>query len=181
MTAIAIILAIGIIILGYVAYLLNKRVALLLGRLQETIPFLKKAGLDFDAMQPFLKPLEWVVVKEGGNNQEGNVGNLGLCPCQKEYTVNTKQTAHRQMPNAGQIANCVNNPPPADPAEWKCPDDCVQVMTHIWHGWTIVRNRRTGQFKLNCHTFAQYHCKKPGDPAIDQEPEDGPPSPDVET
>lgn len=173
-------LALLVAVVTYFAYKFKRRVHLLLGRLQEAVPYLKKAGLDVDALQPFMKPLDWVMVKQGGNNQRGVTGGLGLCPCQSEYTANTRQTKHRQMPNQQQIQNCVNNPPPTEPAGLKCPDDCVQVQTHIWHGWQVVRNQRKGQFRLNCTTFAQYHCKKPDDPAVHEKPQEGPPPPEVE-
>jgi len=173
-------LALLIFALAYAWALSNKRVRILQGRLQETIPHLQKAGLDFDELKPFLKPFDWVQIAQGGNNQAGNIGRIGFCPCQKEYTVNTRQTNHQNRPNAQQIQNCMNNPPPTQDALWKCGQDCVQVKTHVWHGWSIVRHRRTGQFRLNCNTFAQYHCKKPDDPAADEEPSIEPPMPDIE-
>jgi hypothetical protein len=42
-----------------------------------------------------------------------------------------------------------------------------------------MRNRRNGQYQLDCHTFAQYQCMKPDDPEVDDEPEEGPPPPDI--
>ncbi len=167
-------LALLVVVLTCLAYRFNRQVRLLLERLEGAVPYLKKAGLDLDGLQPFMKPLDWVAVGQGGNNERGVIGGRGLCPCQSEYTANTRQTIHRQMPNQQQIQNCVNNPPPTKPAVWKCPDDCVQVQTHIWHGWMIVRNRRTGQFRLNYTTCAQAHCTRPHDPAVHQVPEAGP-------
>jgi len=159
--------------LGWLARTARRDRRILLGRLETAVPHLARSGLDMEALDPFVRPLEWRVVRQGGNNQAGIIGGLGACPCQKEYTVATRQSRHGQMPNPGQIRNCVNNPPP--PA-----DDCVQVMTHVWHGWMVVQRQGGGPFILNCHTSAQYHCKKPDDPAVDGEPREGPPIPEPE-
>jgi len=51
---------------------------------------------------------------------------------------------------------------------WKCPDDCVQVMTHTWQGWDLDTDGKVWQ--LACSTLAQYHCKKPDDPECNKEP-----------
>ena len=131
-------------------------------------------------MKPFGNQDDWVYVESGGNNQGGNIGGIGLCPCQKEYTVTTRQTFHPQKPNLQQLQGCLNNPPPETPPTWRCPDDCVQVMTHRWRGYDLFRNVKTGQYLLNCHRFAQYHCKKPDDPARDTPPLEEPPAPEIE-
>ena len=111
MTAIAAVLAITAVVLGYLVYLLNKRVALLAERLRWAIPYLKKAGLSFEELEEWWPPFEWVFVASGGDTEFGIVGGLGLCPCQKEYTVNTRRTVHQQRPNAAQTAACLANPP----------------------------------------------------------------------
>lgn len=87
----------------------------------------------------------------------------------------TRQQVIPNWPNGAAIAACAANPPPPDGAVWKCADDCVQVMTHIWRGWMVVRHQRTGQLKLNCETFAQFHCKKPSDPDVEKPPVEGHP------
>lgn len=122
---------------------------------------------------------EWRHVAGGGDNDEGNIGGRGRCPCQKEYTVATRRTWYLRPPNRLRRQACLLNPPAPAPAEWKCAEDCVQVMTHVWHGWTLVRSRWTGIYQLNCHTFAQYHCKRPDDPDVERPPARTPPPPDV--
>ena len=73
-------------------------------------------------------------------------------------------------PNPAQIAACAQNPPPPARPLFECPGDCVLVQTHVWHGWDVVRHRKNRQLKLNCNTFAQYHCKKPDDPEREKPP-----------
>lgn len=43
---------------------------------------------------------DWELVESGGNNQEGNIGRLGLCLSQKECTVNTQRTIFPQRPTS---------------------------------------------------------------------------------
>jgi hypothetical protein len=170
----------AVVFLSWRLYSSSRKVASLRFQLLAGVPYIRsQAGPN--AQLDFLFNFDdWELVESGGNNQAGNIGGLGLCPCQKEYTVNTQQTFFAQRPNAQQLQNCLNNPPPEAPPAWKCPDDCVQVMTHRWRGFDVLRNKKTGQFLLNCHRFAQYHCKKPNDPARETPPVEEPPPPDIE-
>lgn len=136
----------------------------------QAIHLLRLRGASKAELQPFLDIFDWEFVASGGDNTGGIIDNLDSCPCQHEYTVATDQTVIAAWPNAAVQNNCVANPPAPAAAEWKCPDDCVQVMTHIWHGWDVLKNTKTGKIVFNCNTFAQYHCKKPTDPDRNKDP-----------
>lgn len=139
-------------------------------RLHLAAPYLVRSGAPFEEIEPLFDFLKWKVIAQGGNTNPGKFGGLGNCPCQKEYTVATNQVILNAWPNPAQVAACAANPPAPEAALWRCPDDCVQVMTHIWHGWTVVQNVQNGQILFNCHTFAQYHCKRPDDPDRNRPP-----------
>jgi hypothetical protein len=119
------------------------------------------------------------LVDTGGDTSEGMIGRLGWCPCQSEYTVVTRQLNFNARPNKAQIAAACANPPPPAAAEWKCPEDCVQVLTHVWHGWLLFKLKPNKGFLLNCSTFGQYHCKKPDDPDRNKPPHEGSPGPEL--
>lgn len=122
-------------------------------------------------------PEEWVLVDKGGNNNGGDLDGFGECPCQHDYTVATLQVRFPARPNAAQIAAITFNPPAADTTYvQECVADCVNVMTHIWHGWNLFKNNATGRFLLNVNTFAQFHCKKPNDPDVGKPPKKEHPS-----
>ena len=139
-------------------------------QLTRAIALLQRHGVAKKKVQPLLDGLQWIVIATGGNTKPGNTGNFGSCPCQSEYTVATVQTPLNAWPNPAALNNCAQNLPPPQPAEIPCQKDCVQVMTHIWHGWMVVQNAKTGALILNCDTFAQYHCKKPNDPDRNRPP-----------
>lgn len=170
MTALVVLLAAAVAGLAVVIWRLSGRTRMLRQWLELAAPYIVRSGAPFEEIEPFLWPVRWKVVAEGGNTNPGTFGGLGFCPCQSEYTVATNQIVINAWPNPAQVAACTANPPPPAPAEWECPEDCVQVMTHLWHGWMVVQNIQTGQLKFNCHTFAQYHCKKPNDPDRDKPP-----------
>ena len=133
-------------------------------RLTLAAPYMIRSGAPLEEIQPIFAAEEWEMIGSGGNTNPGNTGNIDMCPCQSEYTVATQQVVINVFPNPAQVAACAANPPAPAAPTLKCADDCVQVMTHLWRGFTVVRNVNTGQIKFNCHTFAQYHCKKPDDP-----------------
>ena len=180
MEGIVVLLVVAVALVSWSLYSSRRRIAGLRSQLLAAVPYVRSQAGPVAQLDFLFNFDEWEFAGSGGNNQAGNIGGLGLCPCQKEYTVNTRQTFFPQRPNPQQLQNCLNNPPPTAPAEWKCPDDCVQVMTHRWTGFDVFRNKKTGQFLLNCSRFAQYHCKKPSDPARDAPPAEEPPPPDVE-
>lgn len=132
------------------------------------LPWAVRGGVPEAVLGPIV--LNWKVVLKGGNLQGGAMGPLGLCPCQHDYTVATNQIPLAAIPNAAQVAAMLNYPPDA-PAVFQCPEDCVLVKTRRWRGWMVVQNVNTGAIILNCHSFAQYHCKKPGDPDREKPPE----------
>jgi hypothetical protein len=148
--------------------------------LEASAPFLFKAGF------PFGLPLQgwpfqrWQLVASGGNTNAGVTGGLGNCPCQKEYTVKTIQVVFPARPNAAQIAAATFNKPAPDKPAFPCKDNCVNVMTHIWHGWLLFQDTVTGQCLLNNETFAQFHCKKPNDPDVEKPPKENDPGGDIQ-
>jgi len=173
-----VILGVAAAVATVVAFTQYRRAQELRKWLLQAAPYVKRSGAPFAEIEPILFFSDWEVIEEGGDNVPGEIGNLDDCPCQKEYTVNTVQTSTgNNPPTKKQKEDCLKNPPPTDPPEWKCPDDCVQIMTHRWTGYTVVKNKKTGEHRLNCNRFAQYHCKKPDDPAKDDPPVEGPPPP----
>ncbi|MBI3998269.1 MAG: hypothetical protein HY355_04485 [Armatimonadetes bacterium] len=154
-------LSLALIVYGWIQ---RKTAAELRRRLHLAAPYLVRSGAPFAEIEPLVNFPIWKVIGRGGNLNPGKIGGLGLCPCQMEYTVANNQVILAAWPNPAAVAACVANPPAPDAAEWECPDDCVQVMTHLWRGWEAVQNVQNGQIRLNCYTFAQYHCKKPDDP-----------------
>jgi len=122
-------------------------------------------------------PLAWVLVDKGGNNNDGDMNGLGECPCQHDYTIAYIQVRFPARPNAAQIAAITFNPPAPDTTNVEeCVAGCVNVMTHIWHGWHLFKNNATGNFLLNSKTYAQFHCKKPNDPDVGKPPKKEHPS-----
>jgi hypothetical protein len=119
------------------------------------------------------------LVDKGGDTGEVIIGRLGWCPCQSEYTVVTRQFNFNAKPNKAQITAACANPPPPAAAEWKCPEDCVQVLTHVWDGWDLFKLLPNKGFLLNCSVFGQYHCKKPDDPDRNKPPHKGSPGPEL--
>jgi hypothetical protein len=118
---------------------------------------------------------DWRFVEKGGVTDPGIVADLGRCPGMRVYTVRTQQTFHPSRPNSERLKVCLTGPPrPAEPSD-RCADDCLMVRTHIWHGWTLSQNVTTRQWLLNCYTFAQYRCRKPGDPKLNKPPKKRPP------
>jgi len=180
MEVIAVLLTATVVFLSWRLYSSRRRIRGLRFQLLAAVPYVRSQAGPVAQLEFLFAFDDWELVDSGGNNQPGNIGGLGFCPCQKEYTVNTQQTFFPQRPNPQQLRNCLNNPPLAAPAVWKCSDDCVQAMTHRWRGFDLFRNKKTGQCLLNCHRFAQYHCKKPYDPARDAPPVEEPPPPDIE-
>ncbi len=147
-----------------------RKAATLRQRLLMAAPYVIRSGAPFGVLAPIIQPDDWKVLAQGGNTKPGEFGGINNCPCQKEYTVATQQVVLNAWPNPAQVAACAANPPAAEAPSWKCADDCVQVMTHRWHGWVVYQGIRTGQIVFNCDTFAQYHCKKPNDPDRDKLP-----------
>jgi hypothetical protein len=179
--AVAIVVVVILLIIAVIVTLrLRSQANELRQRLILAGPYLIRSGAAFEEIEDLVRIGEWKSVASGGNTKSGRFGNRNSCPCQSEYTVNTRQVVINAWPNPQVLAGCQNNPPPPAAAEWKCKDDCVQVMTHIWQGWRVVRNVRTGQMKFNCVTFAQYHCKKPNDPDRDKPPKPTDPSDPIE-
>ena len=177
MSTARVVLAIAGAVLAAAAWRAHRRAADLQRRFARAAPYLVRSGAPFEEIAPLANAADWVLVATGGNNNQGNTGPYGRCPCQSEYTVNVAFTPINAWPNPAQVAACAANPPPPDPPEWKCAEDCVQVMTHVWHGWDVFRNAKTGQLRFQCNTYAQYHCKKPDDPARDDPPQPTDPGP----
>jgi hypothetical protein len=145
-------------------------VAVLQSQLSVAVRGLIRRGATFAEVGGLLGIGDWVQIAQGGNTKPGIIGGLDQCPCQKEYTVATNQVAINAWPNPAQVNACNNAPPAAEKPGFKCADNCIQVMTHLWHGWTVMQNTKTGQILFNCETFAQYHCKKPDDPDVNKPP-----------
>lgn len=137
------------------SWVLWRRYGALTQRLQMAAPYIVRSGAPFEEIAPLVNFLDWKVIAQGGNTKPGRFGGRHNCPCQSEYTVATQQVVINAWPNPAQVAACAANPPAAQAPDWTCPDDCVQVMTHIWHGWMVVQNIKTGQMRFNCETFAQ--------------------------
>jgi hypothetical protein len=142
-------------------------------RLRQTAPYLVRAGLTPEEASAVAGLGEWAVVDKGGSQAEGDIGGRGLCPCQHDWTVNsTFVPLPGGRPARAAIPGLLNYPAPR-PAVWECPEDCVQVLTHLWKGWLLEVNGNVWQ--LVCSTNAQYHCKKPDDPDRSRPPIEGPP------
>jgi hypothetical protein len=165
-----VILAVLIVLLFFFVWRFRSAAEELKQRLIIAAPYIVRSDAPFEEIEPLFGFGEWKEIAKGGNVNPGRFGGRGSCPCQSEYTVANNQVIINAWPNPAQVAACANNPPPPQAAWWKCPDDCVQVMTHMWRGWTVVKNRKNGQLRFNCYTFAQFHCKKPGDPDIEKPP-----------
>ena len=170
MIPILIALAAALIVLVVIIWRLRSQTDELRRRLSDAGPFLIRSGKPFEILEPLLNFGEWVQIASGGQNKPGKIGGKNLCPCQSEYTCETDQVVINAWPNPQQVAACNANPPAPEAAGWDCKEDCVQVMTHIWHGFSVVKSQITGQLRFNCNTFAQYHCKKPTDPERDKPP-----------
>ena len=147
-----------------------RRAEALRQRLQMAAPYIVRSGAPFEEIAPLIQPDDWKTIAQGGNNKPGQFGGIDNCPCMKQYSVATQQVVLNAWPNPAQVAACAANPPAAKAPLWNYTDDCVQVMTHIWHGWRVAQGIKTGQLVFNCHTFAQYHCKKPDDPDRNKPP-----------
>ena len=151
----------------------------LLKFLETSAPFLFSTGFPFglELLQagPFLRYKE---IARGGNTKRGKTGGFGNCPCQMQYTVATIQVRFPARPNAAQIAGAIANPPAPDRLLVPCAGICIHVMTHTWTGWVLLQDLQTGQFLLNNHTFAQWHCKLPNDPDVEKPPKQTDPSND---
>ena len=133
-------------------------------RLRQAARELKRHPEPYAALETVVD-LDWELIDQGGDAREGRVEGVDSCPGQSGYSVVTSQLVLDAWPNPAQVASCTANPPAPAPPEMKCPAGCVQVMTHVWHSWEAYRHAVTDQIKLNCNTFAQYHCMKPDDPA----------------
>lgn len=144
-------------------------------RLLETAPYLRAGGANDDWIDRLMGWGRWKVIAQGGDNRSGKFRNLGFCPCESGYTVNTNQVIINAWPNPAQVAACVAGPPAVKAPEWKCKDDCINVLTHVWHGWDVVQDQNNRQLKFNCNTFGQYHCKQPTDPDAEKPPKEGHP------
>lgn len=124
---------------------------------------------------------DWVELANGGDNRAGTFEGMDNCPCRRTYTCATDTIALNAWPNPN--PNPINqfpwNAPKPKAEPWDCPGDCVVVCTRIWRGWSVWKDTTTGNIQLNINTFAQYHCKKPDDPANDKAPQGGelPPRP----
>jgi hypothetical protein len=113
---------------------------------------------------------EWELLQRQGDD-EGIFDGLGRCPCRRFYTSNTVQSQLNAWPNPAAIAQCNNNLPPVKAPDKKmCDDDCVEVLTHVWFGWSAWRSKKNGQLMFHCSSFGQYHCKKPNDPDRNKPP-----------
>ena len=145
-------------------------------RLAVLRPLLVRAGVAAEDIGPLTLLDEWKLVDKGGDLDSGTIGPLDVCPCQHEYTVNTTLLQLANRPAKAAIPGLLNYPP-VNPPDWTCVDDCVQVMTHRWRGWYLGTDGQV--FTLASCQFAQYHCKKPTDPARDQPPIEGPPGPEA--
>jgi hypothetical protein len=126
---------------------------------------------------------DWDFVEQGGDMHTGRFGGRGQCPCRRGYSLATRSivlplNAWTPAVRAALAARCAANPPPVAAPDWKCPDPCQHVLTHVWHGWSVLRNRKAGVFVFHCHTFGQYHCKLPTDPDFDKPPRTSPPDQD---
>lgn len=148
--------------------------------LEATAPFLIRAGFPFGLVAQAGPFRRWTEQARGGNTKRGVTGGFGNCPCQKQYTVATIQVNFPARPNAAQIAAATANPPAPDNLLVPCKGNCVNVMTHIWHGWVLLLDNQTGNFLLNNHTFAQWHCKLPNDPDVEKPPKQTDPGSDME-
>lgn len=122
----------------------------------------------------------WWTVLAGGDNIPGIHANEGQCPGHMFYTVSTRQTLIAKPPMMRWIhfgrwsPVTVAGYPNAAPAE-SCPEDCVPLCTHQWHGWTVAVNLMTGQYVLNANTYAQYRCVMRGSPELGKAPRTFPP------
>ena len=120
---------------------------------------LSRMDLSSDELEDLLL---WQVIDQGGDNHEGKIKNLGKCECGLEYTVNTVQTPVNAWPVAGMGDACLKNPPQVLPPEIPCDGKCRHVQQgNPWHGWEVVKNKKTGQMIFNCSSYAQFHCELP--------------------
>jgi hypothetical protein len=171
MEPLTVLLALALVAVVVVALVQWKRAAAINKLLEETAPFLIRAGFPFGLAADFGPFRRWKLVEQGGNTKRGNTGGRDHCPCQKEYTVATIQVNFPARPNAAQIAAATANPPAPDNRVWPCNGNCVNVMTHVWHCWYLMLDNQNGTFLLNSHTMAQFHCKLPTDPDVEKPPE----------
>jgi hypothetical protein len=161
------------------AAVFRRRAMHLSNQVRRLLPFAIASGADPSVIAQAVPFFGWVIVMTGGDTTPGTIGRIGWCPCQNDYTCATNQIVLNAAPaNAAAVAPLLNYPPP-DPIGLPCASDCVPVMTHRWRGWDVVVNQNTGQIKLNCYQFAQYHCKKPDDPDRNKPPYDGSPGPEL--
>ena len=134
-----------------------------------------RSGVDAGVIETVFSS-DWEEVEVSENNRPGIMGGskkaLSMCECGQEYTCNTDQQRMATAPTDEQKDECLKNPPEPEPKCYPCDEPCVPVITHLWHGWAVCRNKKTGEYVLNSNTFAQYHCEydDPGDP-----PEPNPP------
>jgi hypothetical protein len=146
-------------------------------RLAVLAPYLVRAGVPAEEVASLALLGPWQPVETGGDVSSGNFDGAGLCPCQHEYTVaSVLVPLPGGRPAKAAIPGLLNFAPPRAP-DWTCPDDCIQVMTHRWRGWQLQTDGQAWQ--IWCWQFAQYHCKKPDDPARDAPPIEGPPKPEA--
>jgi hypothetical protein len=122
---------------------------------------------------------DWWPVQAGGDNLPGMHLNEGQCPGQMFYTVSTRQTIIPKPPltrwfKMGRWTPAKNGFPEPAPPEG-CPEDCAALCTHVWHGWVVAVNLRTGQYVVNANTYAQYRCVMRGSPELGKSPRKFPP------
>ncbi|MCA1605293.1 MAG: hypothetical protein LC775_07455 [Acidobacteria bacterium] len=180
MELLIVLLALALIAVVILAFVQRRRAAAINKLLEATAPFLIRAGFPFGLVEQGFPFFRWEFVEKGGNTNQGVVGGFGNCPCQKDYTVATIQTNFAARPNAAQIAAATANPPAPANAVWPCKDQCINVMTHVWNGWFLLVDNQTGQFLLNSHTYAQWHCKLSNDPDVEKPPKETDPGGDIE-
>ena len=125
-----------------------------------------------------------IEIARGGDLREGTFENYGLCPCQHSVTCATIDFILNRWPNPvpNPLAGFPWNAPPRSTDTWTCQDGCVRVCTEVWRNWSVVQSPRRG-IVLCINTFAQYHCKLPDDPAVNDPPrgEELPPKPEEVT
>jgi hypothetical protein len=123
-----------------------------------------------------------VELARGGDNRPGTFDNPGQCPCRHTYTCATKTIVLNAWPNPNPnpVRGFPWNAPAREAEPWSCPGNCVVVCTRVWRGWVVVR-LANGAILMHIHTYAQYHCKEPGDPDVNRAPagEALPPEPEA--
>lgn len=135
-----------------------------------TIEKLNDATVSREEVLDWLADTDWIFVGTGGDMLGDRVReNEGQCPCETDWDLTGGTVILNAMPNQNDITALYATI--AESELGACSGRCLPMQTFSGKWYSIMKNTKTGQFRLHASKRVQWHCEIPGGRGLAARPE----------